>query len=877
VKTPSDTVRLRDELDAGKGSWLPVLLSFALILSITVLICDLLNTFQRKQIDLAFARDTQRVVVQMESQLRSHFEALLGVRGLYAAKAEVSRKDFQLFLGELNLKNNHPGFQAIQFVRHVPGAQLAEFVDGVRHDASLQPQGYPQFNIHPDVARPDHYVIEFTEPMQGNEKAFGFDLASLPAHLAALELGRDTGRAVATERVKLVQDSVAQAAIVVRIPIYRNGLPQDTVEQRRAALLGFAALVYRIDDLMREVIDPQLLSSMRTRIYDAGYEGTSAPIAHDAHNLLFDSDASVDSSGVAGSGELALASHGSLVVGQRAWAFDFVGKEGGRYSRDYALIGAILASGTVIAALFATLVAAWARRRRLSARLARTVAEQKAIFDNATVGIELIKDRVIQACNVGMAEMLGYRTDELIGASTRKLLASDEVFDTLGKEAYETMVTGQSWIGEVQWIRKDGRPIVCRLHGKYVDANNLELGSIWVSYDITAQKKADAALQEANASLQASLAQIEQRTRALSESHAELSAAYEAAEMSRQRAEEAQRQATQALAELRTAESQLIQSEKMASLGQLVANVAHEINTPIAAVKSSGESISDALEHLEDSTLAFVALDLPTRSLFAQLMGHAKSRSEVLSSREERVIVRGLAAELEQANIVDASRWASLLVQLNAQAVFADYLPLLRHPESALIMSRAYNMATVINSATNINTAVDRVTKIVFALKAYSRVDSSGEMVHVPLREGIDTVLTIYQNKIKQGTELVRHFEDIPTVCCLPDELNQVWTNLIHNALQAMDYKGTLTINIGRVGDEAVVSVGDTGCGIPEAIRPKIFDPFFTTKASGEGSGLGLDIVKKIVDKHKGRIEVHSEVGVGTTFSVFLPFEARVV
>jgi two-component system NtrC family sensor kinase len=119
---------------------------------------------------------------------------------------------------------------------------------------------------------------------------------------------------------------------------------------------------------------------------------------------------------------------------------------------------------------------------------------------------------------------------------------------------------------------------------------------------------------------------------------------------------------------------------------------------------------------------------------------------------------------------------------------------------------------------------------------------------------------------------VVRNYEDIPPLSCFPDELNQVWTNLIHNALQAMNHEGTLTIGIRQEGDNAVVSVSDNGCGIPEEIRGKIFDVFFTTKPAGVGSGLGLDIVKKIIDKHQGRIEVQSEVGVGTTFSVFLPY-----
>jgi len=139
------------------------------------------------------------------------------------------------------------------------------------------------------------------------------------------------------------------------------------------------------------------------------------------------------------------------------------------------------------------------------------------------------------------------------------------------------------------------------------------------------------------------------------------------------------------------------------------------------------------------------------------------------------------------------------------------------------------------------------------------------------LREGVETVLTIYQNQIKQGVELVRQYEELPAVHCLPDEINQVWTNLIHNALQAMDRKGTLTVSLRQEGGNALVTIGDTGCGIPEDVREKIFDAFFTTKPAGEGTGLGLDIVRKIVDKHGGRISVDSEVGQGSRFTVSLP------
>lgn len=189
-----------------------------------------------------------------------------------------------------------------------------------------------------------------------------------------------------------------------------------------------------------------------------------------------------------------------------------------------------------------------------------------------------------------------------------------------------------------------------------------------------------------------------------------------------------------------------------------------------------------------------------------------------------------------------------------------------------MIIEVAHSFGTITRNTANINTAVARVTKIIFALRSFSRVDSVGEMVEANLREGIETVLTIYQSEIKQQVELVRNYEDMAPLLCLPDELNQVWTNLIHNALQAMRYNGTLTIGIHRIGNDALVSIGDTGCGIPEKNRERIFDAFFTTKPAGEGSGLGLNIVKKIIEKHRGRIDVNSQLDVGTTFYVYLPY-----
>lgn len=337
-------------------------------------------------------------------------------------------------------------------------------------------------------------------------------------------------------------------------------------------------------------------------------------------------------------------------------------------------------------------------------------------------------------------------------------------------------------------------------------------------------------------------------------------------------AEEARSLAAKALHDQSQAEAQLVHSEKMAALGQLIAGVAHEINTPIGAIKSSGRNISDALESALAGLPALIDdLSPDDRVHFSALIARANKPKHILSTREERTIVREVTATLEAMGMDQARHRAGMLVQLQSHTHIEEMLPLLRHPAVDRILDTAYGISTISSNAGNINTAVDRVAKIIFALKSFSRFDGAQVWADCDLAEGLETVLTIYQNQIKQGTELVRRFEDMPRVRCLPDEINQVWTNLIHNALQAMDHKGTLTIAVSKVGDDAQVAISDTGCGMSPEVQQRIFEPFFTTKPAGEGTGLGLDIVRKIIEKHQGRISVHSEQGLGTTFTVQLP------
>ena len=342
----------------------------------------------------------------------------------------------------------------------------------------------------------------------------------------------------------------------------------------------------------------------------------------------------------------------------------------------------------------------------------------------------------------------------------------------------------------------------------------------------------------------------------------------------RQRAEAELRQKHEALemalAQLQATQHELILSEKMAALGQLVAGIAHEINTPLGAIRSSVQYITSFLDqYLETLPVFCKQLSAERQQLFTELLQRSNQRVTTLSSREQRQIRKYLVNELEDLEIEDADSIAELLMEIGIYEI-DSLVSLLQESDCREFLEMVYQFASMRESTKDINTASERAAKIVFALKTYARYDQKGEAIEANILEGIETVLTLYHNQIKHGIEVVRNYEEIPPIKCYFDELNQVWTNIIHNGIQAMKYKGTMTIDAIQQNDQIKVSITDSGQGIPQEIKEKIFQPFFTTKPPGEGSGLGLDIVKKIVEKHQGTIEVDSVPG-KTTFTVSLP------
>jgi two-component system, NtrC family, sensor kinase len=389
--------------------------------------------------------------------------------------------------------------------------------------------------------------------------------------------------------------------------------------------------------------------------------------------------------------------------------------------------------------------------------------------------------------------------DNILAFYGNKMLCRSPVI----KDAYEAEDFFSQMGEHGRWLSFTAAPLR--------NARGEVIGAIETMQDITERKNAETELLRMQADLEA---KVVMRTEQLQQAKATLEEDIARRETAEEELLKRYAELTELNCLLQEAQQQLVQSEKMASIGQLAAGVAHEINNPIGYVSSNIRSLKG-------------------------YVGQILELLDIYEAHEDALPAAHLAK-----------------IQAAKQAADFDFL----REDIRQLLGESEE-------------GTERVRKIVQDLRDFSRSETTRDWQAVDLRHGLDSTLNIASNEIKYKADVVREYADTPLVECLPSQLNQVFMNLFVNAAQSMPdgRRGTITVRTGLAGESVWIEVADDGAGIPAAIVDKIFDPFFTTKPVGKGTGLGLSLSYGIVQKHNGRISVSSTPEVGTTFRITLP------
>lgn len=450
------------------------------------------------------------------------------------------------------------------------------------------------------------------------------------------------------------------------------------------------------------------------------------------------------------------------------------------------------------------------------------------VFKNTIEGILVLdsENNIIQV-NKAFTLITGYKEEDVLGKNPSLLHGeygeSEEFFNDLWKSTIQKGF----WSGEMTNQKKDGKKYISKLSIGIVKQEGKVLYYIGVFSDITKQKENSEKLKRSAIALENSLN------------------------------------------ELKTTQNKLLESEKLTALGQLIAGVSHEINSPLGAIKSSSENVLHSLNNVIINIPKLNSLlNDKEKVLLKKLKDNIPLEISVLSIKEQRTLKKKLITQLEAMEVKNSRSIADKLSQFNISDI-TPYKALIIHEKADYIINTLFDEYLTISNVYNIKHAVSRASKTIYALKKFAHFDHERDPIVEKIEESIEDILILFRHNLKQGIEVVKNYKQLKPIYCYPDELSQVWMNLVSNAIQAMANSGKLEISTFENKDFQIVSIKDNGSGIKEEIKEKIFKPFFTTKKAGEGSGLGLDIVKKIVEAHDGKIELDSDEN-STTFTIFI-------
>ena len=885
---------LSDRSTVRKSIWLAwVLLSVGLIAT-TFAAIDM-----KKDVEADVKRDfdfaCSQIQLRIDARMGAHAQILISAAALFDASEEVTREEWHAFTIRQKVEKHLPGIQGIGFSLAIPNWRLAQHIQEIRS------QGFPDYTVKPEGDREIYTSIIYLEPFSGrNLRAFGYDMFSEPTRRMAMERARDLDAAVLSGKVILVQETEqnVQAGTLMYVPVYRKGMTTDTVAQRRAALYGWVYSPYRMIDLMQGISrgwDLEAGNRIRLQIFDNGQLS--------ADSLLYDSQPMGEMETV---NEPRLSMQIFTDFNDRIWCLCFTQTDGWlSYGRVYS----VLSGGSIISLLLFGLIVSLLNTRfraqklayQLNADLRESEANFRTFFESMTDMIMVgTPDGRLLFTNAAVTRTLGYSAEELAAMYVLDVHPADKRLEA--GDIFASMFRGEREICSLPLVCKNGKlvPVETRVWFGQWNGMNCLFG---ISKNLTAEQEAQQRFERLfrnNPALMALIAVKDQRFTDVNEAflkalgnsrddvigktvaelhlfpHPEQMVAITdkllavervsdlemqvrrkdgvildglfSGEMissegqqyfltvmiditDRKRAEDGLRHANETLEqrvqersrELEKINAQMVIQEKMASVGQLAAGIAHELNNP----------------------LNFVSLN------FATLAEYFEDIIEMFQ------VYRKMAATMQKMN---------------------PYLP-----ESEAILSKEADLQVdfILNDTPALfmesRRGFDRITRIIQSMLDFSRVDRTGEFTTFNINAGIEDTLVIARNEYKYIADVTTDLGNLPAIRCMPEQLNQVFLNLIVNSAQAIEKqnrsgRGRITIRTWQNETYIQCEIADDGPGIPANIQTRIFEPFFTTKPPGQGTGLGLSICYDIiVEKHKGTMTVHCPESGGTVFSIRIP------
>jgi len=801
---------------------------------------------EEKRFDRAVALSREAI----DRRLETYVQILLGVRALFAGSAVVERHEFKSYVAALDLPGRYPSLRGIGWAPRVPAASRAQ------HEATMRQQGLPAYAIHPEGARAEYFPAAYLEPSESfPERLFGLDASSRPEAQAAMERARDTGLPSVSQALTLYRD--ARTGFIVFVPVYRAGPAPTSVEARRRALAGFVAAAFRPDLMMDAVLGP----SAGRRVAIELAEATDAPAEPGA------------------GARPGLSRTRPLEFGGHAWVLRFSALPAFQSLPERLVPHWVLGSGLLVSILaFVTTLLqtrALTRARRLGADLQsaeRRLRQANERFELAAAAVSsAIYDWSFPHGTVvwtpGLTELAGYRLDEV--PSTREWWMErvhPEDRARVRQQVEDDTGAGRDVVADYRFRTRDGRYLEVQDRGRVVrDGTGRPARMVGSLVDVSERKRAEAVLRESEA-----------RHRAVLESAMDAFVGMDHEGRVTEFNPAAERMFGRARADVlgRDLASVIIpRSFRDAHRRALARHLATGETSILGGRVEVAALRADGGEFPVELTVTRARTEDPP--MFNAYIRDLTDQKRAESARAS------LELQLQQAQKMEA-------VGRLAGGVAHDFNNLL-----TVITGRAHMLLSRLKPGEPLHRDVELIQKtsqravaLTSQLLAFSRKQVVQPRV-LELGPLVGEMAPLLQRMIGEDLELsVEPVEGSGRVRIDPGQMQQVLMNLTVNARDAMPGGGRVTVSIRDVdvsettalsranlppGPYVVLAVSDTGTGMSAETAAHIFEPFFTTKEQGRGTGLGLSTVYGIVEQSHGHIEVQSEVGRGSTFTIYLP------